>query len=40
MNGVARRPLPFAALGRSGHHDTAERIEEILAREWTADRNR
>jgi Arc/MetJ-type ribon-helix-helix transcriptional regulator len=38
----ARRKLPFVALGRSGHHDTAERIEEILAREWAdhIDRDR
>ena len=35
-----RRPLRFAALGRSGYHDTAERIEEILAQEWTPDRDR
>ena len=28
------RDLPFAALGRSGHHDTASRMEELLAREW------
>lgn len=30
-------PLPFVALGRSGDHDTAQRIEEILEREWTLD---
>ena len=29
-----RRAIRFAALGRSGHHDTAERFEEILAAEW------
>lgn len=34
------RPLPFAALGRSGHADTAERAEEILAKEWTPARDR
>jgi hypothetical protein len=30
------------ALGRSGYHDTADRIEEILAREWAdhIDRDR
>lgn len=32
-NGEPRK-LPFAALGRSGHSDTAERAEEILAEEW------
>jgi predicted transcriptional regulator len=36
------RHLPFVALGRSGYHDTADRIEEILAREWAdhIDRDR
>lgn len=34
------RQLPFAALGRSGAHDTARRAEEILAAEWDADRDR
>ena len=29
------RPLPFAALGASGQHDTARRAEQILSREWT-----
>lgn len=29
------RPQPaFACLGRSGHTDTARRIDEILAKEW------
>ena len=27
-------PLPFANLGRSGSHDTARRMEELMAREW------
>lgn len=40
MNGATRRPLPFAALGRSGHRDTAERLDELLAQEWTPDRDR
>jgi predicted transcriptional regulator len=31
------RSLPFAALGRSGHHSTGRDMEELLAREW-ADR--
>jgi Arc/MetJ-type ribon-helix-helix transcriptional regulator len=31
------RKLPFASLGRSGHHDTAENAEEILAGEWVDD---
>ncbi|HEX3392284.1 MAG TPA: CopG family transcriptional regulator [Solirubrobacteraceae bacterium] len=28
------RPLPFAALGRSGHHTTGRDMERLLAREW------
>lgn len=31
------RPLPFVALGGSGYHDTAERMEELLDHEWTLD---
>jgi hypothetical protein len=27
-------PLPFANLGRSGTHDTASRMNELLAEEW------
>lgn len=34
------RELPFLALGGSGHSDTSERIEEILAEEWQPDRRR
>ena len=40
LNGAARRTLPFTALGRSGHRDTAERLEELLDREWTPARDR
>lgn len=29
-----RRPLPFAAVGRSGVRDTARRMEELIAAEW------
>ena len=32
--------LPFVSLGRSGQRDTARRIDEILAGEWTVDRDR
>ncbi len=32
--GMQPRRLPFAALGRSGHHDTAREAEAILEREW------
>jgi hypothetical protein len=32
-----QRELPFAALGRSGHSDTAREMEELLEQEWTAD---
>jgi hypothetical protein len=35
-----RRKLPFASLGRSGHHSTARDLEEILAAEWADDRHR
>jgi Arc/MetJ-type ribon-helix-helix transcriptional regulator len=35
-----RRTLPFIALGRSGHHDTARNIDAILQEEWGADRDR
>jgi Arc/MetJ-type ribon-helix-helix transcriptional regulator len=28
------RELPFANLGSSGHTDTSERVDEILATEW------
>lgn len=34
------RVIPFAALGRSGHHTTARDVDEILAAEWTDDRGR
>lgn len=29
-----RRPLRFAGIGRSGHHDTAASFEEVLEQEW------
>lgn len=35
-----RRQIPFAALGRSGHHTTARDAEEILAADWSDDRDR
>ena len=38
--GGARRELPLAALGRSAHRDTAQKIDEILEAEWTGDRGR
>jgi hypothetical protein len=31
------RPLPFAALGGSGHRTTARDMEELLAHEWDDD---
>lgn len=31
-----QRELPFAALGRSGHSDTAREMEELLEQEWAA----
>ena len=35
-----RRELPFVALGRSGHRNTARDIDVILAAEWGDDRDR
>lgn len=42
INGGGRRPLPFAALGRSGQRNVARDAEQILAREWAEhiDRDR
>ncbi len=37
---VAANPLPFIGIGRSGRTDTAQRAEEILAREWGDARGR
>jgi predicted transcriptional regulator len=34
------RDLPFAALGRSGHANTAREMEELLAREWDDEARR
>jgi predicted transcriptional regulator len=31
---TGKRKLPFASLGRSGHHTTAEDAEEILRAAW------
>ena len=28
------RPIPFAAVGRSGYSDISERLEELLTDEW------
>jgi Ribbon-helix-helix protein, copG family len=36
----APRRLPFAALGKSGHRHTARDLEEVLAEEWSPDRDR
>ena len=40
LGGTTGRRLPFAALGASGHRNTARDMEEILDREWTSDRRR
>ena len=29
------RTLPFAAIGRSGHADTARNMEDLLEQEWS-----
>lgn len=34
------RPLPFAAVGRSGHRTTARDMEDLIAREWDDARGR
>jgi Arc/MetJ-type ribon-helix-helix transcriptional regulator len=34
---VEPRDVPFAAVGRSGQHNTARDMEELLAREWDDD---
>lgn len=34
------REVPFAALGRSGHRNTAREMEELLAEEWNDDARR
>jgi Arc/MetJ-type ribon-helix-helix transcriptional regulator len=31
------RELPFASLGRSGHHTTARDMEQLLEQEWSDD---
>jgi Arc/MetJ-type ribon-helix-helix transcriptional regulator len=40
LAGDGPRPLPFAALGASGHRSTARDFEEVLAAEWARDRDR
>jgi Ribbon-helix-helix protein, copG family len=34
--GEPAQRLPFIGLGRSGHHDTASRIDDLLAEGWDA----
>jgi hypothetical protein len=34
------RPLPFAAVGRSGHRTTARDMEQLIAHEWDDVRRR
>ena len=34
------RRIPFAAIGRSGQHDTARNIDTILAQEWDPSRGK
>ncbi len=40
LSGDDVRPIPFAALGSSGHRTTARDAEEILEREWGHARRR
>jgi Ribbon-helix-helix protein, copG family len=40
LSGDDVRPIPFAALGSSGHRTTARDAEKILNREWGRARNR
>jgi predicted transcriptional regulator len=35
-----QRELPFAALGRSGHSNTAREMEALLEQEWVPDAGR
>jgi len=35
-----RREIPFAALGRSGHRNTARDMDAIFEKEWVVDRDR
>lgn len=37
VSGERRQSVPFAAVARSGHSDTAERVEELLEGEWDED---
>ena len=32
-----KRQIPFIGIGHSGHTDIAERMEEIMAEEWTRE---
>lgn len=34
------RRIPFAAIGHSGHRDTARNVDAILAAEWDRARDR
>jgi len=34
IDGAAATRPAFIGIGSSGHHDTARRVEEILAHEW------
>jgi predicted transcriptional regulator len=36
----AKRQVPFAALGRSGHRNTSRDFDKILEAEWAIDRDR
>jgi Arc/MetJ-type ribon-helix-helix transcriptional regulator len=38
--GAPTRRIPFAAVGRSGTHDTARNVDRILEAEWDRDRDR
>ena len=39
-DGAGRRELPFAVVGRSGHHTTARELEELLSADWDRDAGR
>lgn len=40
LSGTDARPIPFAALGSSGHQTTARDAEEILSDKWGRARSR
>jgi len=40
LDGSNSKALPFIGIGASGSRDTARRIDEVLSKEWSTDRDR